>query len=292
MSVYSAGIMAEEGFVDKRIEHYRVLAEIGRGGMGIVYKALDEKKDQLVAIKVLPPDFLSDRRKAQYLDHEFKIALELRHPNIIRFLRLIKVQMPKEKTKRGFLVMELVDGWNMRKHIQEQDLTTFQAVELVITVCGGLEFIHQHGIVHGDMKPENILISPSGTVKIADFGLSQANSFFQLSRDKLRGTKRYMAPEQLTRKKVDVRTDIYSLGVSCYELFTGQSPYVGKTGEEITREIVNRRVKPTAPSKIKPGLHHNLDKVLMKALEKNPKHRYQSMLEMTLDLKRVARSQI
>ncbi len=284
--------MVEEGFVDKRIENYRVLAEIGRGGMGIVYKALDEKKDQLVAIKVLPPDFLSDRRKAQYLDHEFKIALELRHPNIIRFLKLIKIQAPKEKVKRGFLVMELVDGWNMRKHIQEQDLTMFQAVELVITVCGGLDFIHHHGIVHGDMKPENILISPSGAVKIADFGLSQANTFFQLSRDKLRGTKRYMAPEQLTRKKVDVRTDIYSLGVSCYELFTGQSPYMGKTGEEITREIVNRRIKPTTPSKIKPGLHHNLDRVIMKALEKNPKGRYQSMLEMTLDLKRVARSQI
>jgi serine/threonine-protein kinase len=246
----------------------------------------------MVAIKVLPPDFLSDRRKAQYLDHEFKIALELRHPNIIRFLKLIRVQAPKKKTKRGFLVMELVDGWNMRKHIQEQDLTTFQAVELVITVCGGLEFIHHHGIVHGDMKPENILISPSGAVKIADFGLSQTNTFFQLSRDKLRGTKRYMAPEQLTRKKVDVRTDIYSLGVSCYELFTGQSPYVGKTGEEVTREIVNRRVKPTAPSKIKPSLHHNLDRVIMKALEKNPKDRYQSMLEMVLDLKRVARSQI
>jgi serine/threonine-protein kinase len=284
--------MAEEGFVDKRIENYRVLAEIGRGGMGIVYKALDEKKDQMVAIKVLPPDFLSDRRKAQYLDHEFKIALELRHPNIIRFLKLIRVQAPRKKVKRGFLVMELVDGWNMRRHIQEQDLTMFQAVELVITVCGGLEFIHHHGIVHGDMKPENILISPSGAVKIADFGLSQTNTFFQLSRDKLRGTKRYMAPEQLTRKKVDVRTDIYSLGVSCYELFTGQSPYMGKTGEEVTREIVNRRVKPTAPSKIKPSLHHNLDRVIMKALEKNPKDRYQSMLEMVLDLKRVARSQI
>ncbi|MBI5116267.1 serine/threonine protein kinase [Candidatus Poribacteria bacterium] len=285
--------MVEEGFVDKRVANYRILAEIGRGGMGIVYKALDEKEDLLVAVKVLPVDFLSDRRKAQYLDHEFKIALELRHPNIIRFIRLIKIQLPGDKAKRGFLVMELVDGWNMRRHIQEQDLTMFQAVDLTLAVCTGLEFIHQHGIVHGDMKPENILISPSNAIKIADFGLSQEGTSFSLfSRDRLRGTKRYMAPEQLTRKKVDVRTDIYSLGVSCYELFTGQSPYTGKTAEEITREVVDRRIKPPPPSKVKPSLHHNIDKIVMRALEKSPEQRYQSMLEMMLDLKRVARTQI
>ncbi|MBI4830477.1 MAG: serine/threonine protein kinase [Candidatus Lindowbacteria bacterium] len=286
--------MVEEGFVDKRVANYRILAEIGRGGMGIVYKALDEEQDQLVAVKVLPPDFLTDRRKAQYLDHEFKIALELRHPNIIRFIKLIKVQLPGEKGKRGFLVMELVDGWNMRRHIQQQDLTMFQAIDLVLAVCTGLEFIHHHGVVHGDMKPENILISPSNAIKIADFGLSQAEaSFFSsFSRERLRGTKRYMAPEQLTRKKVDVRTDIYSLGVSCYELFTGQSPYTGKTAEEITREIVDRRVKPPTPSRVKSSVHHNVDKIIMRAIEKSPDQRYQSMLEMMLDLKRVARSQI
>jgi serine/threonine-protein kinase len=284
--------MPEEGFVDKRIEEYRILAEIGRGGMGIVYKALDEKQNLLVAIKVLPPDFLADKRKSQYLDHEFKIALELRHPNIIRFFRLVKTAAPNDKVKRGFLVMELVDGWNMRRHIQQQDLSTFQALDLVTAICNGLGFIHDHGIVHGDMKPENILISPAGAVKIADFGLSQVDSFFQLTRDKLRGTKRYMAPEQLTRKKVDVRTDIYSLGVSLYELFTGQSPYTGKTQDEVTREIVDRRVKATPPSKIKPSLHHYLDRVLMKTLEKNPKDRYHSVLELMLDLKRVARAQI
>jgi serine/threonine-protein kinase len=284
--------MPEDGRVEKRIENYRILAEIGRGGMGIVYKGLDEKKDQLVAIKVLPPDFLADRRKAQYLDHEFKIALELNHPNVIRFFKLIKVAAPDKKVKQGYLIMELVDGWNMRKHIQEQDLTTFQAVDLIIIVCNGLEYIHQHGIVHADMKPENILISSTGVVKIADFGLSQAESFFRLGRDKLRGTKKYMAPEQLTRKKTDVRTDIYSLGITSYELFTGQSPYTSKTAEEIIREIVDRRVKPVPPSKVKSGLHHYLDKVIMKSIEKNPTDRYQSMLEMVLDLKRVSRSHI
>jgi len=284
--------MPEEGFADKRIGDYRIMGEIGRGGMGIVYKALDEKEDQLVAIKVLPLDFLTDRRKAQYLDHEFKIALALDHPNIIRFFKMVRLQVPNEKKKRGFLVMELVDGWNMRKHIQEQDLTMFQAVDLTINVCNGVAYIHQHGIVHGDMKPENILISPDGAVKIADFGLSKANSMFQLSREKLRGTKRYMAPEQLTRKKVDPRTDIYSIGVTCYELFTGKSPYTGKTAEEIIKEIINRRIKPVPPSKEKPGLHHNLDKIILKALQKNPQNRYQSTFEMILDFKRLKQSQI
>jgi serine/threonine protein kinase len=163
----------------------------------------------------------------------------------------------------------------------------------MLTVCKGLEYIHHQNIVHGDMKPENILISTSGVVKIADFGLSQTDALFRLlSRDKLRGTKRYMAPEQLTRKKVDVRTDIYSLGVSCFELFTGQSPYVGKTAEEITKEIIDRRIKPTPPSRVKPGLNLYLDRILLKALEKNPTDRYQSMLELMLDLRRIARSQI
>ena len=284
--------MAEEGFANKKVANFRILAELGRGGMGIVYKAIDEQQDKLVAIKVLPAGFLEDRRKAQYLDHEFKIALELSHPNIIRFFKLIKFQMPEEKKKRGFLIMELVDGWNMRRHIKNQDLTMFQAIELLSLVCTGLEYIHHHGIVHGDMKPENILISSEGAVKIADFGLSKANSLFQLSREKLRGTKRYMAPEQLTRKKVDARTDIYSLGVSSYELFTGVSPYTGKSAEEIIHEIVNRRVRPRRPTEVKRGLPRNLDKILMKALQKNPKNRYQSMLEMMLDLKRLARSHI
>jgi serine/threonine-protein kinase len=284
--------MAEQGLANKKIANFRIMAELGRGGMGIVYKALDEERDQLVAIKVLPPDFLEDRRKAQYLDHEFKIALELSHPNIIRFFKLIKLPLPGEKKKRGFLIMELVDGWNMRKHIKNQDLTIFQAIDLTLLVCKGLEYIHNHGIVHGDMKPENILIAPDGTLKIADFGLSRADSRFAFSRDKLRGTKRYMAPEQLTRKKVDPRTDIYSLGVSCYELFTGESPYVGKNAEEVIKEIVNRRIRPRPPSDVKPGLHHNLDKILMKSLNKNPKNRYQSMVEMMLDLRRLARSQI
>jgi len=284
--------MAEEGFTNKKIANYRIMAELGRGGMGIVYKALDEEHDKLVAIKVLPLDFLEDRRKAQYLDHEFKIALELSHPNIIRFFKLMKLQLPGEKKRRGFLIMELVDGWNMRKHIKDQDLTIFQAVDLTLDVCNGLDYIHHHGIVHADMKPENILISLTGAIKIADFGLSKADSLFQFSRDKLRGTKRYMAPEQLTRKKVDPRTDIYSLGVTCYELFTGESPYTGKSADEVIHEIVNRRITPRPPSEVKAGLHHNLDKILMKTLRKNPKQRYQSMVEMMLDFRRMARSQI
>jgi serine/threonine-protein kinase len=284
--------MAEENLIDKKIADYRFLSELGRGGMGIVYKALDEKKKRYVAIKVLPPDFLSDRRKAQYLDHEFKIALELDHPNIIRFFKLIKLALPGEKVKRGFLIMELIDGWNMRRHIQDQDLNMFQAVDLITAVGAGVEYIHSNDIIHGDMKPENILISPKGEIKLADFGLSKANTLFSLGRERLRGTKRYMAPEQLTRKKVDARTDIYSLGVSSYELFTGVSPYFGKTQDEIIKEIINRKIKPQPPSKVKSSLHHHIDRIIMKALEKNPANRYSSMMEMMLDFKRLSRSQI
>lgn len=258
--------------------------------MGIVYKALDEERDRLVAIKVLPPDFLADKRRSHYLHHEFQIALELKHPNIVTFYQLIERKNPETKLKEGYLVMELVDGWSMRQHIMERDLSLFQAIDLCLKACAGLNFIHQKGIVHGDFKPENILIA-KGAVKVVDFGLAASTKSWRFfsKRTRLRGTPKYMAPEQLRKKVIEVRTDIYSFGVSFYELLTGRLPYKAKNHAEMQREICNPRAQIRPPSDFNKELTKRIDAIVLRMLEKNCETRYQSVPEVVLDLNRYKR---
>lgn len=292
VSVVSAKEFAAQASIQRRIGTYRIMQELGRGGMGIVYKALDEEHDRLVAIKVLPPDFLTDKRKANYLHHEFQIALELKHPNVITFYKLIERANPETKLKEGYLVMELVDGWSMRQHIDQQDLSLFEAIELCLEICKGLGFIHQRGIIHGDFKPENILIAKD-VVKVADFGLSAVQTSWRLfsgrRNQRLRGTPEYMAPEQLRRKAVDQRTDIYAFGVSLYKLATGKSPYKAKNQVELQREIYNMRSQFIPPSEVKKNLPPQLDQIVLRALQKHPEKRYQTVAEMVLDFNRLRR---
>lgn len=267
------------------------MQELGRGGMGIVYKALDEETDRLVAVKVLPKDFLTDKRKANYLHHEFQIALELKHPNIITFYKLIERENPETKLREGYLVMELVDGWTMADHIRRQDLTIFQTVDLCLEVCKGMSFIHQRGIVHGDFKPNNILISKD-LVKVADFGLSVMQSgwsIFRRRKSRLRGTPKYMAPEQIRNRQADQRTDIYAFGVSLYELLTGKPPYRSRNQVELQKEIANMRQEFQPPSSLKKTIPPQFDAIVLRALQKNPNRRYQSVTEMMLDFNRLRR---
>ncbi len=277
--------------VQRRIGPYRIMQELGRGGMGIVYKALDEENDRLVAVKVLPQDFLMDKRKANYLHHEFQIALELKHPNIITFHKLIERVNPETKVREGYLVMELVDGWTMVQHIAQQDLSIFQAVDLCLEICKGLSFIHQRGIIHGDFKPGNILISKD-VIKVADFGLSVVQtgwSIFQRKTSRMRGTPKYMAPEQLRKKQVDQRSDIYSFGVSLYELITGRPPYRSRNQAELQKEICDMRQQFIPPSERKKHVPPQIDAIILRAMQKQPSKRYQSVPEMVLDFNRFRR---
>jgi len=158
---------------------YEIIAPIGSGGMGTVYKAIDRKRDQLVAIKVLDRRYDLDkkRRKQDYLGREVLIAASLEHPSIIRMHKEIVEQEDSNGNVRRCLVMELVDGHNLRKHIKDRDLSMNQMVDLTIRLCNGLDFLHQHGIVHRDIKPENFLFSRDmRKVKIVDFGLSKSNA--------------------------------------------------------------------------------------------------------------------
>ena len=275
---------------------FEIIAPIGSGGMGTVYKAIDRKRDQTVAIKVLDRRYDLDkkRRKQDYLGREVLIAASLQHPCIIRMHKEIVEQEDLRGNVRRCLVMEYIDGHNLRKHIKERDLSMPQMIDLTIRLCHGLDFLHQHGIVHRDIKPENFLFSRDmRKVKIVDFGLSKSNASWRTRWMKEGGgTRRYMSPEQLAKKKLDARSDIFSLGITLYELFAGRHPCDGQDAREIMRQIRSSKYKFEPPSKYNPDVPRQMDQVILKALRRRPERRYQSVTKMLMDLSRVSASRI
>jgi serine/threonine-protein kinase len=282
--------------VENKVGPYKVLRPIGKGGMGRVYLAIDEQKDEKIAIKVLPEQFLEDKRKSEYLHRELRIASELDHPNVVNIFDILELPRKNDGKLQGFLLMEYIDGDNLRRHITDQDLTITQALDLCEQVCAGLNYIHHHrlrdgryhSIIHRDIKPENILINSRGVVKIVDFGLSVQEKAFRFFRSKSRaGTPQYMSPEQIRGKGVDERSDIYSFGVCMYELFTGKLPYEGKNRKEIMKMHISRNVLPEPPSAVNRKIPPTLSRIIMKTLEKNPDKRFPSVAELQLALKHV-----
>ena len=197
--------------------------------------------------------------------------------------------------------MEFIDGKNLREYVTDHDLSLSQRLDLCEQICAGLNYIHRHrlrdgryhSIIHRDIKPENILITKRGQVKIVDFGLSVEEKAFSFLRSKSRaGTPRYMSPEQIRGKRVDERSDIYSLGVCMYELFTNKVPYEAKDRKEIMKMHISSKVKPELPHKANPKVPLPLSRIIMTALEKQPEKRFQSVAELQLALKRVTASRI
>lgn len=285
----------------QKVGPYRIVRPIGKGGMGRVYLGLDEKKDQKVAIKVLPEQFLEDKKRAEYLRRELKITRELDHPNIVDVFDIMELRRKSDGKMQGFMLMEFIDGENLRNYMDTHDLSLSRCVDLCAQICAGLNYIHRHrlkdgryhSIIHRDIKPENILITRNGRVKIVDFGLSVEEKAFSFLRSKSRaGTPRYMSPEQIRGKRVDERSDIYSLGICMYELFTRKFPYDGKDRKEIMKMHITRKAKPEDPSRVNPKISPSLSRVIMTALEKDPEKRFQSVAELQLALKRVSASRI
>jgi serine/threonine-protein kinase len=275
----------------EKVGPFRVLSQIAKGGMGRVYLARHEEKGRLVAIKVLPEKFLADRKRSQYLVRELNIAQKLRHPNVVDIYGL-----HREKGI-GYLIMEYLDGGNLRRHIRSRELSLSKILEIILKICGGLHYIHNHrfedgrfhSIIHMDIKPENILLSKNGRLKVADFGLSLSEDFWTLRKSKTRaGTPFYMSPEQIQGKTLDVRTDIYSLGLVIYELLTGQLPYKGQDRDMYLKMVISRKTKPAPPSYIDAKIPYQFDKITMKALKKKAEARYQTVAEMMLDLRRLS----
>lgn len=235
---------------------------LGRGGMGVVYKARQKSLDRWVAIKVLAPERIQEARFAEHFEHEAKTLARMSHPNIVT------VFDHGETDGLFYIVMEFVDGVNLRDLLRDGKMMPEQALAIVPPICEALEYAHEKGVVHRDIKPENILIDREGRVKIADFGIA---TLVGTSCEKS-GTPAYMAPEQ-EKGIVDRRADIYALGAVFYEMLTGERP---------TNEWV-------APSK-RVAVDGRIDEIVMRALEKEPDLRFQTAAELNTMLQTVAGS--
>ncbi|GAB4325125.1 MAG: hypothetical protein Kow0074_18560 [Candidatus Zixiibacteriota bacterium] len=267
--------------IGQKIAHYQIVEKLGQGGMGEVFLAEDGKLDRKVALKFLPDHVsLEGDVKARFLQ-EAKAASAFTHPNVCTVHDIV------ESDGRMFIVMEHVDGQTLRDKRDALSLT--QIIEIGAQVADGLAAAHQQGIVHRDIKSENIMLRRDGIAQITDFGLAKLRGVAsRLTKEgSTLGTTGYMSPEQALGQDVDHRSDIFSLGVVLYELLTGQMPFTGAHEAAIMYEIVNVEAAP--PSAINPDLDPEIDRILLECLQKEPDERYQSAREVAKDLRRFKR---
>ncbi len=253
--------------------NYRVLSIAGSGGMGVVYRARDQRLDRTVALKFLPPELnASDREKDRFL-REARTASSLDHPNI-------GVIHGIEETAEGltFIVMAFYEGSSLAQRIRKGPFKVREAMGIARQMAQGLGDAHAHGIVHRDVKPSNVMLTASGLVKIVDFGLARAMTEQTASQTGVTGTVRYMSPEQAMDRAVDQRCDIWALGVVFGEMLTGSTPFHAESITAMLFSILNE------PPKGLEGVHPALQPILYRALAKDPERRYESCAEFLADL--------
>jgi eukaryotic-like serine/threonine-protein kinase len=278
---------AETPIVGQVLGHYRVLEQIGAGGMGLVFRASDEQLERDVAIKVLPPGMLADETARKRFRREALTLAKLNHPNI--------GMVHEFGSQQGldFLVMEYVDGIPLDARLGSGPLSQKEVLRLGFQLADGLTCAHEHGVVHRDLKPANIRLTRDSRLKILDFGLAQ---FIQPENDlgvtasvsdskQVSGTLPYMSPEQLRGELVDQRSDIWSAGAVLYELATARRPFPHSRGPLLIDAILNKL--PDAPSALNPKLSPGLEMAILKCLDKDPERRYQSARELRVDLDRL-----
>lgn len=273
----------------EKIAHYEILGELGRGGMGVVLDAVDPRLDRHVAIKVieLPQDpSMNQQTKNELIERfkrEAKASAKLNHPNIVSIFDF------GEYESRYFMVMEFLQGRNLAQLLKiHSPLSLPVALKSIIQVCDALDFAHRQGIIHRDIKPANIVILDNGTTKLTDFGIARLESSQSdlTKAGSILGSLLYISPEQLMNPKdVDKRADIYSLGVTTYEIVTGQLPYNGANIGEIVMKIMQS--EPIRPSELNPQIPPQLDGIIFKAMAKTPDLRYDTAKDFAADLQEI-----
>src|SRR5580658_8207928 len=278
--------------------HYRVVRPLGQGGMGVVYEAEDQKLGRSVAIKLLPEATRREPAALERFWREARTASSLNHSGICTIYEL------NESGDRPFIVMELLEGQSLDKAHFRRPMPYPKLLDFGVQVADALDAAHRKGILHRDIKPGNLFLSPSGHVKILDFGLAKIEEGFAASGDNGNatlaesqdlltspgsavGTIAYMSPEQARGESLDARSDVFSLGAVLYELATGQHPFTGSTTAVTFDRILN--YAPTAPISLNPELPVELEETLNKTLEKDRELRCQSAAELRADLKRLQR---
>jgi serine/threonine-protein kinase len=271
--------------IGKTISHYKILEKIGEGGMGIVYKAEDTKLRREVALKFLPKEFTADSEAKERFVQEAQAAAALDHPNICT------VHEIDEAEGQTFIAMAHIKGESLKDKIVSGPLDINEVLKIVIQVAEGLQEAHENGIIHRDIKPANIALTAKGQAKIMDFGLAKLSWGVDLTKTAtIMGTVAYMSPEQAKGGKVDHRTDIWSLGAMLYEMLTGERPFKITHDQAVLYAILNE--DPVPITKIRKDIPQELEKIVKKSLEKDPKKRYGDMDAMLNDLKSVGHKSV
>ena len=276
---------------------YRIRKAIGKGGMGEVYLAEHSTLNREVALKILPEHFLNDPQRVQRFRQEARAVLALNHPNVVTVYDI------GEAGGVHFISTEFVEGQTLRERMAHARLTVSEAIEIAAQVAGAIAYAHDKGVIHRDLKPENIMLRPDGYVKVLDFGIAkltergaatttdpneaQTRMKVETSPGMVMGTPHYMSPEQARGKKVDERTDTWSLGAVLYEMLTGRPPFEGETPSDIIGLILQRDAAPL--SSLMPDAPPELERIVSKALDKAQDERYQTAKDFLGDLRRFKR---
>ena len=274
-----------------RLGPYEILSLLGSGGMGEVYRALDPRLGREVAIKVLPSERMDEERRRRFTQ-EARAASALNHPNIVTIHDI------ESADGRDFIVMEYVAGKSLDRLIPRHGMPLGEVLRIAIPIADALARAHGRGIVHRDLKPANVVVGAEGTVKLLDFGLAKVVPWTaspeaetetaerRLTRaGAVSGTTGYMSPEQASGRDVDARTDVFSFGALLYEMATGQRAFAGDSAAATLAAVM--REQPKAPSEVAPDVPRDLERVILRCLRKEADRRYQSMVDVKLELEQI-----
>ncbi|MGD0738414.1 MAG: serine/threonine-protein kinase [Terracidiphilus sp.] len=265
--------------VGETLDHYLLDAEVARSGMSTLFRATDLRNGRTVAVKVPHPEMEADPILIERFRREEEIGQEIDHPGVVK-------TYDGENRSRPYMVIEWVEGRLLRDILnEERKLPIVRAVALTISICDALDNLHKHGVVHRDLKPENIMVLDDDRIKIIDFGIAMKEDARRITHTSLTpalGTPDYISPEQVKGQRGDQRSDIYALGAMLYEMLTGQPPFTGPS----PLVVLNERVlaDPTPARELNPAISPQLQEILARALERDPRHRYSTAVEMAWEL--------
>jgi eukaryotic-like serine/threonine-protein kinase len=262
-----------------QLDHYRIDSLVARSGMASIFRGTDTRTGRPVAIKVPHPEMEGDPILFDRFNREEEIGKKLDHPGVVKVLN-------DEERSRRYMVLEWVDGRLLRQILnEEKTLPPERAIKIALGICNALDYIHGKGVVHRDLKPENIMVDAEDRTKLIDFGIAANAGSRRLTFAKLTeamGTPDYISPEQVKGKRGNARSDIYTLGIMFYEMLTGKVPFTGPNPFVIMNErLLNN---PIPPREVNPNISPQLQEIIYRALERDPKKRYQTAHEFALDL--------
>ncbi len=261
------------------LDHYRLDAEVARGGMATLFRATDVRNGRQVALKVPHPEMEADPVLLERFRREEEIGQEIDHPGVVK-------TYDGEERSRRYLVIEWVEGRLLRQILNEAGkLPVGRAVTLTLAICDALDTMHKHGVVHRDLKPENVMVDAQDRIKIIDFGIAMKEDARRITHASVTpalGTPDYISPEQVKGQRGDQRSDVYALGAMLYEMLTGQPPFTGPNPLAVMNERL--LIDPAPARELNPEIPPAVEEILFRALERDPRHRYATAVEMAWEL--------